>query len=516
MSDKGSIFDQFRKYFGKPKDESSADHKGDSLTKRGDKRAAVTPPPIKRGDEPVVGSPPPITGGGLVVPRVVRNDQTEASAAASTGAMERGSDSGPQVDLMLGVDLGTSCTKVVIGDHGWLGQSYAVPVGWGDSGLERFLRPTQLEIGGQFETNLKLRLMADPGSQQVRDLLVLYLAGVIRDSIRWFEDEGSGRYRGRTPKWSLNVGFPAKQVSGGPLVDAYEDIASLAAYLAPLDVELTHGTVSSARNEVAQDDPSRAIPNKRIRLYPEIAAQLAGYVNSPFRAQGNLILIDVGAGTLDVSTVILHGNQDEDVVSFHFCEVGPYGALKLLEARYEAMHDLLPGGIGFDLGDFQSGTTPLPETTEEMFGDWILSHEAQGAFDESSDKFALNATRVAISCASRFSKRQRDAHLSASFDPWPGRVRLFFTGGGSRVGFYRENFLEGPFEQELTRFTRWKRTEDERHRHHQGLRLEPLPKPLDLKGLPDDLADDFDRLSVAHGLAYGTANLMKITSSVHS
>jgi len=419
--------------------------------------------------------------------------------------------------LILGIDFGTSCTKVVIGDHGWLGQSYAVPVGNGGDGLEYFLRPTQISVGRKSETNLKMRLMADPASIKIQDLVTLYLADVIRDSLKWFSSEGPRRYADRKPVWSLNLGFPAKQIAEGPLVNAYRKIADLAARLGFSELSLDLASLSSLKDNPEADSSRRSIPSARIALYPEIAAQLAGYVNSPYRAQGNLILVDVGAGTLDVSTAILHGNDEEDVVSFHFCEVGLFGAMKLLEARMAALETAVPGSVQIRLDDFQSGTKPTPESVALILGhQGQVARESNDAFNTVSKDFAERSILLAISCASQFRKLQRDVHSNPAFDPWPGQVRFFFTGGGSRLSFYQKHFIDGPFEQQLSKFTRWKETEGDRRLHQQGLRLEPLPAPDDLQGLPADLAADFDRLSVAHGLAYGSENLMKITASVHS
>lgn len=418
---------------------------------------------------------------------------------------------------MLGIDFGTSCTKVVIGDHGWLGQSFAVPVGNGGNGLERYLRATQVRTGRRLETNLKMRLMAEPESTKVRELVALYLAGVIRDSLAWFSTEGSRRYAARTPVWKLNLGFPAKRIEDGPLVRAYREIGELAARLGPSDLPLEIASVQSLRGSADSSLPLKVIPAASVELYPEIAAQLAGYVNSPYRAPGNLILVDVGAGTLDVSTAILHGDNEEDIVSFHFCEVGPYGALKLLEARMAALDAVSPGSVQLNLGEFQSGTTPTPESAGAILG-WhgTVKRAFTDAFEAESQRFAAKSMMLALSCATRFRKLQRDVHNNPAFDPWPGYVRFFFTGGGSRLSFYRHHFTDGPFEQELSRYTRWKEFERDRRSHQQGLRLEPLPAPDDLQGFSADLRSDFDRLSVAHGLAYGSENLMKITASVNS
>lgn len=513
MNEGKSIFDQLRSLFGKSKGSKKPvdPASGISPTARAPDpiQGVVSAPNRPRTDEKSIGhAPPPSPEVDLSAPRVATTPPVR-KIAESTHV--------PEVDLMIGIDFGTSCTKVVIGDHGWLGKSYAVPVGEDGNGLEQFLRPTQLRLKNSIETNLKMRLMAKPDSVEVKELVALYLAGVIRDSLRWFSEKGSRRYTDRTPVWSLNLGFPAKRIEDGPLVAAYKEIANLAARLGPSELPLTLTSIRSLRNDPETNPPRRVIPLGRIELYPEIAAQLAGYINSPYRAQGNLILVDVGAGTLDVSTAILHGNDEEDVVSFHFCDVGPFGAMKLLEARMAALEVVDPGSVQIRLADFQSGIKPIPESAASILGQrGRIAPKYSDAFDAASTEFADQSIRLAISCASRFRKLQRDANANPAFDPWPGQVRFFFTGGGSRLGFYRSHFAEGTFEQELSRFTRWRESQGDRRLHHQGLRLEPLPAPPELEGLPVGLAADFDRLSVAHGLAYGSENLMKLTASVHS
>ncbi len=494
MSLEKSIFDRLRPLLGR--------------SQKSEKPTEARPPPSRTHVEPA-----PPEQKALSDEKSPKIDRLRVSP--SDGERPRRAPA-PEVDLTLGIDFGTSCTKVVIGDHGWLGKSYAVPVGVGNNGLERFLRATQVKAGNTVETNLKMRLMENPDSEELRDLVALYLAGTIRDSLKWFSAEKSGRYTGRTEAWSLNLGFAAKKINDGPLACAYRQIANLAAELGPSDHPLSLASVRKLRAAPAAYSSIRIIPASRIALYPEIAAQLAGYVNSPYRAQGNFILIDVGAGTLDISTAILHGNKDEDIVSFHVCEVEPLGALKLMEARLSAIEKAAPGSIKRGLEGYQLGTVPIPDSVSELLGGRRGNQACVRAFEEASTAFANDAVSLALACASRFRKLQRDAHANASFDPWPGQLRFFFTGGGSRLAFYSRLFVQGRFEQELSRYTRWKETPEDRRRHRQGLRREPLPAPRDLQGLPAELASDFDRLSVAHGLAYGCENLMNITASVHS
>jgi hypothetical protein len=253
------------------------------------------------------------------------------------------------------------------------------------------------------------------------------------------------------------------------------------------------------------------LPDDRIHFYPEIAAQLAGYINSPFRQHGPLLLIDVGAGTMDVSTLIVHGNAQQDVVSFHVCEVKPLGALRLLDRQIAALRPLPGIRLKVELLDFQDTLRPVPERLSDIAEN--TSGAARRSFDQTSEGFAEEVIRSALSCLTRFRMRQREAHTNANYDPWEANLRFFLTGGGARSAFFRHHLVGGPLEQNLAPFTRWHREAQRRLQHGQGFRVERLPLPGKLLHFPKNLHPEFDRISVAHGLAFGGPNLMKITRS---
>jgi len=409
------------------------------------------------------------------------------------------------VDLIIGFDFGTSCSKVVIGDPDWQAQSFAVNFQTPASELQHWLLPTRLKE----ERNLKMRLMESSDSREIRDLVAIYFAEVIQRSYHWFINHSPADYRQVTANWSLVVGFPEKEFGNSPLSKAYEDIAHLAAKLCLVEGELTLATVQAVRDSPEAYNPF--FPQSRIRFYPEIAAQLAGYVNSPFRKQGNLLLIDVGAGTLDVSTLILHGDQTNDIVSFHVCDVKPLGVLRLLEDRLNRIRETYPGIECISLAEFLDTLRPSPEDISELTDS--PDDALREVFEQTSVAFAEKVILAALACLTQFRMVLKEVHTNGSFDPWGKNLRFFFTGGGSRSAFYRNNLADGPLEKQLTRFTRWQTEQDRRRHQGQGLRIERLPTPEKLLNFPEELHPEFDRLSVAHGLAFGGPNLMKITRS---
>jgi len=415
----------------------------------------------------------------------------------------------PPVDLVLGIDLGTSCSKVVIGDPGWQNKSYAVAFTNAVGDISAWLHPTRFGS----EANLKMRLMDDPSSDEVRDLLVCYLAKVIRDSRSWFNLNAPADYRRRELRWSLNLGFPDKSVAGSRFESAYWQIAHVAVALASSQEEPSPELASRLRRRELVIEPF--IPAERVNLYPEIAAQLAGYVNSPHRQRGNLLLIDVGAGTLDVSTIILHGDQEQDVVSFHFCEVESLGVLRLYECRRNRLEAIVNGCSMYPLEHFQDGSRPVPERIQDLIQN--PSPVLKQAYDEVSTDFADQVITVALRCLVRFRASQRQAHANDGFEPWGNNLRFFLTGGGCRSIFYQAQLADGPLEERLVKnYTRWHLDRDRRRAIQEGLLLERLPLPENLEKFPESLHSHFDRLSVAYGLALGggdSGNLMRITAA---
>ena len=488
MSDSSSIWSRLRRLFGGKKPEPAP--------------LAPVADPAPQGGLPSETS----TAKPVAPPSVPKATPTGARNEPPVPRSRVTAVSAPPIDLVLGVDLGTSCTKVVIGDPGWQDKFFAVPFAPADGSISAWFNPTRFGP----EANLKMRLMNDPELEHVRDLLACYLAEVINHSRSWFDSNRPADYRGREIYWSLNLGFPGKAVDDSPLALAYRSIATVAVSLASCPETPSLELAARLRQHGPEGKPF--IPSGRIELYPEIAAQLAGYVNSPFRQPGSLLLIDVGAGTLDVSTIILHQDHAQDVVSFFHCEVESLGVLRLYAARSDVLESIRPGCVKFPLDHFQDGSLPVPESLDQMVEQ--LSEDLRNGFRRVSAEFAENIVRVALSCLTRFRVFQRNAHTNENFDPWGNTLRFFLTGGGCRSAFYRDQLANGPLDDQLAPFTRWHREAHLRLADNQGLRLEPLPMPDNLQNFPPALRRDFDRLSVAYGLAYGGANLPGTTTTI--
>lgn len=127
-------------------------------------------------------------------------------------------------EVVLGLDFGTSCVKVVIGDSA-LGKAFAVPFCNGD-GIGRFLLPSRLcqtgrvfslETGTHTYRDLKLSLLASPDDPILQRRVVAFLALIIRRARGWLLTEHAATYKRTGIAWKLAVGLPAAQHHQTPL-----------------------------------------------------------------------------------------------------------------------------------------------------------------------------------------------------------------------------------------------------------------------------------------------------------
>jgi hypothetical protein len=218
--------------------------------------------------------------------------------------------------------------------------------------------------------------------------------------------------------WELNLGCPTNSWSTGALRSVYERVAVRAwqlsqakdainwegaiALLPPLDLSL---------EEIGLDG---------VHLMPEFVAQIAGYVRSPQRKNGLHMLMDVGAGTVDIATfnVAYDHVREEDRYPIFASEVLPLGTHFLMATRLRS------------LGREQ--------------GDW---DDLQAIPDEEELARRLNADRSRLLAADEeFAKRLRGeikrvlsytrAQRYGRAPEWREGLPVFLSGGGSDCNTY--------------------------------------------------------------------------------
>ena len=441
--------------------------------------------------------------------------------------------SSPQsvADLTIGFDLGTSCSKVAVGDS-ILGSQHGVPFNTRAHGVAKYLFPTRFYEGAdgislssgqqaKFVSNLKLRLteaVENHGDTSGSETdLAIYVALVLKHTLAWYEQHRAGDHRARARCWWLSFGFPAKRVDNNPrLHKTYQRFAGAAIQAVNSGEHITRELIQHCLGGTPLDGDSKQVLSlDRVSFYPEIAAQLAGYVYSRYRTTGPLMLIDVGAGTLDISTLILHQNAHEEVCSFHFCEVAQLGAFRLYEQIHHALATVSPAAVDTLVSIGSDQDWHVPESAGEYLrAISVVTNPMKAAFHSTRETFALKCLEKALSNFSAFKQFLDQPFRDADQRPQAFRqnVNIILSGGGSRAIFYRKLFPERLEETVVNSgLTTWKLDPGRRKIDGQGFHPRHLMKPdkFIVSGVE---SDDFDRLSVAHGLSLSSETLLQITA----
>jgi len=442
--------------------------------------APTTVVAVKR-PEPVSQLFRPLPKGELTRQALFRFPDTWVSAGGRTQASVGGHVGA--VDIVIGLDFGTSYTKAAVGFRDKI-----FPVTWEGVSLcePSYLLPseyTELDDGSVFigqhpgasqddiRADLKLPFINPAVSSASIGRASGFVALVLRYVRAWvFHHHGSKLGRARL-RWQLNIGAPSDGLENARLAKAYQQLAatawqrSLESDPQQLAKAVTEPLIESAGLQDLVD----------LQVRPEFVAQMAGYMQSPQRQRGLHALVDVGGGTLDVVTFIVHQVDEDDTFPFLVPQVHALGTHGLIQNRFagidaptsaHAVDELAPIASA---ADFAQATGVAPAHVAGR--DALFKAELQRVV-----KSVLDTTK---------SRRYR---LS---DAWRTGVRTFFTGGGSRFELYRDAVMTAKVPSE------------------KGLQLMPLPPHKNLDGFAGG-PDEYQRISVACGLAQDAFTLGRI------
>jgi hypothetical protein len=405
------------------------------------------------------------------------------------------------LELGLGIDFGTSCTKVVLQDHTDR-DAWAVPFDGLPTAGSRYLLITRLVLSddgrlalagsGTVVSDLKIRLMgADMGEIVAGNLGPLsplelatgYLALVIGHARRWF-DGGlqSQRFPGRSVNWNLAVGIPSTSLDGFEERGNFETALRAAWLVTVRDGRARVADVRDAIRRIRSRSPLADQP-REVTTYPEVGAEMMSVRRSDARQNTLTLLIDVGASTMDVSTFKYSSADGAELVSFFDASVKPLGTYHLHRHRVGSLRKL----IDAQLDPLDPNVVP-PEMAVNLLPD---DDEC-----ERIDKTFIDWCRRLMSDVLLHTKTSR-APNEPQFTASAGAVLpVFLCGGGSQAALYRKA---------LERFVG----------SLEGARICPLqpqlmlPTPKQFQS-PDVLPQDYHRLAVAYGLSCPAGSLAEV------
>ena len=390
--------------------------------------------------------------------------------------LQFGSDSsttgGEDMTIILGLDFGTSSTKVIVrmpyeageptiaipapypcrsGDHPYLWQTVLwlkdedTFLPWPEPGARILNSLKQGLIQGRNETKIRRGRATVEVTAQVA--AVAYLSFAIRYVRGWLLHNRPNLFRKRKPVWLVNLGMPAASYDDPKLVKPYRCIGAAALQLAkiadPITVKASQRFLDDryvAEAGKSEENAKRLGIAVGVAVVPEAAAEMTSFAKSTRNAPGLYLLVDVGAMTLDVCMFRLKQEANpSDLYAFMAAQIRPLGV--------DSFH-------------------------------WFRSEgKTECGFVEQ-----CNRTLRAVIWNT---KKHRDPRASS----WTkgNDVPVFLTGGGSKNGLHRKV---------VESLDKWLKEQT----HNDGIRLLDLPKPSTIE-LPEKI-QDFRRMAVAYGLSH--------------
>ena len=299
--------------------------------------------------------------------RIQSANQAEAGGCAPY-RVQRQLSSNPKdaTDLIIGLDFGTSATKVVIRDV-YTKNVFPVEFNPNAEGLERFLQASAVcldkgtyTLSGEGERleDLKLALLDCKAAFPVTEFnrCCAFLALTIRKARGWFLEANESIYRHHELNWFINVGLAASSYQDDGKVQLFRRLAWSAANLAadPRFQQISEDALDQYRSRsmsvfshpVVQAVSEMEFLPDDVGVIPEVAAQIQGFMTSArwdWKNRPIMMLVDVGAGTVD--TALFHVNPSDKKLTFYSSRVESNGAMNLHRERVSWLLKGLPSGI---------------------------------------------------------------------------------------------------------------------------------------------------------------------------
>jgi len=403
-------------------------------------------------------------------------------------------------DIVIGFDFGTSSSKIVIRSP-FVGDGRSVAVNFMDLGHKgnKFLLPTRpffdkngkLQLGDslskpQFPA-LKMRVLDFPDEKVIgldsseneytnTDLSIGYIAEALRISRKWFIETQAKVYGNAQIRWHFNIGIPSTGQKDDRVISRFRDIAKTAWGVSILQTDVTLQNCKIMYAEVKNGIVPGEITDDRIQAIPEVSAQVIGYCKSTSYRDGLHLLIDVGAGTVDICCFILNAGNHYLLGS----SVERLGAFELHKLRIEEIKERISSWME-EFGSEEDPILPMPESPNKYLP---VSIDSRFSNEFLQDEKFINNISSEINRVLHYVKKKRDPQSPN----WKSGVRTFLTGGGSKVKVYIDS---------LSTSHEWWSTSGGTN----GLKLDELtiPGKLVSDGLP---LVDYHRLAVAYGLSH--------------
>ena len=368
-----------------------------------------------------------------------------------------------EIELILGLDFGTSSTKIIIRDRD-LDSSTPVEFNFKSN---PYLVSTSVKLNGEgvffidsvsSAKSLKIDFMKLNSLEDDRELsckVVSFLATVLRHSRSWFLKRNNEIYKESDIFWKVNMGAPIGLMEVEEKSKIYEEAINKAWLLSKKtykDInkhEYVHNFLFSENNEQMNE--------VSLMISPEIAALSLGYVKARRLDPDKplLLLIDVGSSTLD--TCLINIDAIERRFSFWAALISNKGAGYLHQTRVKGIiRDIKETGLGEETQDLfeelqqelNSGFlfSEIPEKVTEYVSNSLFSEEskAKGREESFSRDVKSQLDREYLEDGENITGVGKKGMIAILHDIAPlnisdyrDRIETILCGGGSNCEFYR-------------------------------------------------------------------------------
>jgi hypothetical protein len=411
---------------------------------------------------------------------VVRRDQNWQKVGTELGIGRV--QPGKRSLCILGLDFGTAFTKACVRVRDL---SYVVHWDKAVDSSSSFLLPSVFSSlpdgtcvlgvapGGQGFSDIKMSLLEQP-TEENRLKAVVFIALATRYVRGWLFDAQRSVVDGFQLEWALNVGLPAASWDSSAICQLYTELAAagweLGCVRGPVTFQAARDIWESRRNS-AMAVTSARLAGESVHAFPEFGAQIHSYRSSAQRQRDLHLLVDVGAGTVDIVT--FHIGEDEESEEVN-CILEPLvktqGTHVLLGYRAEA------GALVRNAWD-DSASRLDGKDFERNYG--LTSGTLDPVQEHFSELLYLSIREIL--------RRTKTFRYETS-PAWSQGLPYFLAGGGRTVDVFRAAMQRTARDRSLLQLS--------------------LPVPEDVE-LGRVKPEEFHRLSVAHGLSYAALNLAR-------
>lgn len=414
---------------------------------------------------------------------------------------------GPGRELVMGLDFGTSSTKVFLADQS-LNLGYAVPLVEA-IGVNSYLLPSAmvesedgcygLSGNGCRHADLKLAMLENMTDETACARVCAFLALVIRSTRAWLYETKSDQYLRADILWTLALGQPANPDESERCRVHFEQLAKVAWALAAKKGLIRADVAQRTWRRREQLDLGDEL---EVRAMAELSAQIHGFVSSSHfdaRQPNVYLMVDVGAGTVDASLFRVRKDAG-GVVSFTLFtdSVELLGAANFNRYRMGWWQSQL-GNAAEKLSSQDARRAGLALAVKDGLERLKLPTEYRGRYPDEYSSY-VKGVEVHYQGGARspdaeyFSKVLQQVSGQVLYGAWKQsllsqdavkNMPFFLCGGGARHSFYTK--LKEEVQQ--TPNCSW---------------LSAKPRELVLPAnivAPGLTVGDYDRLSVAYGLS---------------